>query len=434
LNEKRERVLRTSPREKKIEFQERIYNRAQIYSGIGAGSIGVDLWCYTDASPEQFHKVPYLRTPQETGWGMTTWDRQDKPLAREFKKISQVVGQLDLTGIAPAPADIGIVIPDEWAKPHGDVSHFGLTGPEVTPYVSTSDGDAMPGRPQPDVSGANHWLMSSALTSFILARRAHLKADFPREYADWAKRPMLFMPSPITSTADPFLAHVHSDFYEKVKQYVENGGFLYASVASDGAVPEMASLFGARLADRAPSSEVTLKIVTPFGDLKPGDTFHYSVPTQTIESWGVLLEVTTGKVIAVDQDNRPALVANTLGRGKTLLSAYPLEHYLANVPAVFDQPENTNRIYEAFRDWVGLKPAFRTDQPSVEVSALNGDHRGYAVLVNHSAQPQNVTVFTNSGARSISRIAPEGPKPVQTEGSRWKMELGPYEGAIVEWK
>ncbi len=49
------------------------YDRAQIYSGVGAGSMGVDLWCYTDASPEQFHKVPYLRTPQETGWGMTTW-------------------------------------------------------------------------------------------------------------------------------------------------------------------------------------------------------------------------------------------------------------------------------------------------------------------------------------------------------------------------
>ena len=410
------------------------YDRAQIYSGIGAGSIGVDLWCYTDASPEQFHKVPYLRTPQETGWGMTSWDRQDKPLAREFKKFSQVVGQLDLTGIAPAPADIGIVIPDEWAKAHGDFSHFGLTGPEVTPYVSTSDGDAMPGRPQPDVSRANQWLMSSALTSFILARRASLKADFPREYADWAKRPMLFMPSPITSTADPFLAHVHSDFYEKVKQYVENGGFLYASVASDGAIPDMASLFGVRLVDRAPSSEVTLKIVAPFGDLKPGDTFHYSVPTQTIESWGTLLEVTTGKVIAVDQNNRPALVANTLGRGKSLLSAYPLEHYLANVPSVFDQPEKTHRIYKAFGDWVGLKPAFRTDQPSVEVSALNGDHRGYVVLVNHSAEPQKVTVFTTSGVHSVSRIAPEGVKPMQIEGSSWKMELGSYEGAIVEWK
>ena len=109
------------------------YDRAQIYSGLGAGSVGVDLWCYTDASPEQFHKVPYLRTPQETGWGMTTWDRQDKPLGAEFRGISQVVSRLDLTGVLPGSADIGIVIPDEWAKTHGDFSRFGLTGPSVTP-------------------------------------------------------------------------------------------------------------------------------------------------------------------------------------------------------------------------------------------------------------------------------------------------------------
>ena len=63
-----------------------MYDRAMIYSGLGQGGIGVDLWCYTDAAPEQFHKVPYLRTPQETRWGMTTWDRQDKPLAKEFKR------------------------------------------------------------------------------------------------------------------------------------------------------------------------------------------------------------------------------------------------------------------------------------------------------------------------------------------------------------
>lgn len=410
------------------------YDRAQIYSGIGAGSIGVDLWCYTDAAPEQFHKVPYLRTPQETGWGMTTWDRQDKPLAKEFKKISQVVTQLDLTGVSPAPADIGIVIPDEWAKPHGDFSHFGLTGPEVTPYVSMMDGDALAGRQQPDVSGPNRWLMGSAFTSFILARRAHLKADFPREYGDWAKRPMVFMPSPITSTGDVFLAHVHSDFYEKVRKYVERGGFLYASMASDGAIPDMASLFGARLVDRAISSEVTLKIIAPLGDLKPGDTFHYIVPSASTESWGALLEVTTGKVIAVDQDGHPALVSNTIGSGKTLLSAYPLEHYIANVPAAFDQPENTHRIYEAFRDWAGVKPEFQSSDPSIEISALNGDHRGYAVVVSHSPQPKNVTVFSSLMLRSVTRVTPDGMQPITMEDSKWKLNLEPYEGAIVEWK
>lgn len=410
------------------------YDRAQMYSGLGAGSIGVDLWCYTDASPEQFHKVPYLRTPQETGWGMTTWDRQDKPLAKEFKKFSQVVGQLDLAGIAPAPADVGIIIPDEWAKPHGDFSRFGLTGPEVTPYVSISDGDAIPGLIRADESAANQWLMSSALTSFILGRRAGLKADFPREYGDWTKRPMLIMPSPITSTGDPFLAHVHSDFYEKAKNYVANGGFLYASVASDGAIPEMASLFGARLVDRAPSSEVTLRIVEPFGDLKPGDTFHYTVPSATIGSWGALLEVTTGKVIGIDQDGHPALVAGTLGRGKTLLSAYPLEHYLTNVPEVFSGTESTHRIYQAFRDWTGVKPVFRGDRSAVEVSALNGDHRGYVVVVNHSAQLQKVTISTTLPAHWLALISPDGQRLIPIEGSSWKMDIGPYEGSIIEWK
>ena len=411
-----------------------MYDRAMMYSGLGQGGIGVDLWCYTDASPEQFHKVPYLRTPQETRWGMTTWDRQDKPLAREFKKFSQVVANLDLTGITPAAAEVGIVIPDEWAKPHGDFSRFGLTGPEVTPYVSIGDADAIPGRAQPDVSAGNQWLMSSALTSFILAHRAGLKSDFPREYGDWAKHPMLFMPSPLTSTGDTFLVHVHSDFYEKARKYVEGGGFLYASLAADAAVPEMDSLFGAHLVDTVTNSELTLKMTAPLGDLKPGDTFHYSVPGQGMKFWGSALEVNGGKIIAVDQDGRPALVTNTIGRGKILLSAYPLETYLAAMPSAFETTENTHRLYEAFRQWTGVKSEFRTDQASVEVAALNGDHRGYAVLTNHSSQSYAVTVTTTRPLRALSRITSDGPHPLQLQGSTWKIDIGPYEGAVVEWK
>lgn len=410
------------------------YDRAQMYSGLGAGSIGVDLWCYTDASPQQFHKAPYLRTPQETGWGMVTWDRQDKPLAREFKKFSQVVSRLDLTGIAPAPADIGIVIPDEWAKVHGDFSRMGLTGPAVEPYVSQADGDAIPGRPQPDASAANQWLMSSALTSFVLARQAGLKADFPREYSDWQTRPILFMPSPITSTSDPFLAHVHSDFYEKAKSYVEKGGFLYASLAADAAVPEMSSLFGARIVDRAISSEVTIKMTEAFGGLKPGDTFHYSVPSASIQSWGALLEVSTGKVIAVDQNGNPVLVINSIGSGKTLLCAYPIEHYLANVPAAFDHPDNTPKLYEAFREWTGVKPAFRSDHAEVEVSSLKGEGRGYLVVVNHSDQAQDASILTTLPVRSYAVIGPEGSKPLASEGTNAKVHLGAYEAVVLEWK
>jgi endo-1,4-beta-mannosidase len=410
-----------------------LYDRLQMYSGLAAGSIGVDLWCYTDASPEQFHKAPYLRTPQETRWGMTTWDRQDKPLATEFRKFSKITGQLDLTDMRPAPAEAAILIPSEWARTHGDFSRFGLTGPEVTPYVSTFDGDAVPGQAPPSTSADNQWLISSALNSFVLAHRAGLKADFPREYDDWAKRPMLFMPSPLTSTTS-VIAHVHSDFYEKAKKYVEDGGFLYASVAADAAIPDMETIFGARLVDTVVASEVTLKIVEPFGGLKPGDTFHYAVPGASPRVWGALLDVKGGKVIAVDQDGRPALIANTAGSGKTLVSAYPIETYLANTPAVFEKTESTHRIYEAFRNWTGVKTAFQSDEPSVEVTSLRGDHRGYAVVVNHGGQAYKVTISTSLPVKSLRRIGADTSKAIPMEGSTWQMNLEPYEAAILEWK
>ena len=410
-----------------------LYDRLQIYSGLAAGSIGVDLWCYTDASPQQYHKAPYLRTPQETQWGMTTWDRQDKPLAVEFKKFSKMLGQLDLANLSPAPAEIAIVIPDEWAKPHGDFSRLGLTGPEVTPYVSIFDGDAIPGQAPPNTSADNQWLISSALNAFVLAHRAGLKSDFPREYDDWGKHPMLFMPSPLTSTTSN-IVHVHSDFYEKAKKYVEGGGFLYASVAADAGIPDMEKLFGARLVDAAIVSEVTLKFVQPFGGLKAGDTFHFNVPGASQRFWGSLLEVKGGKVIAVDQDGRPSLVTNTLGAGKTLLSAYPIETYLASVPSAFEKQENTHRIYEAFREWTGVKPALRSDQPSVEVTSLQGDHRGYAFVVNHSAQPYKVTISSSTPLQSARQLTPENSKTLSIDGSTWKLDLQPYEATIVEWK
>jgi hypothetical protein len=127
-------------------------------------------------------------------------------------------------------------------------------------------------------------------------------------------------------------------------------------------------------------------------------------------------------------------VANTLGSGKTLLSAYPLEHYLAGVPAVFDKPEDTHQIYAAFRDWAGVKPVFHADRLTVEVSTLNGDRRGYVVLVNHSDKTENVKISTTVPARVVTRVLPEGFKAITMEGPSWRMDLGPYEGAIVEWK
>ena len=180
-----------------------------------------------------------------------------------FEDFEKIVAQLDLTGIEPAPAEAGIIVPYEWSKPHGDFSHFGLTGPEIVPYTTTDESANVSGQSQPNFSEENAWITGSWLSSFILAHRAGLKGDFPREYEDWQKRPLILMPSPLTST-NSFVVHVHSDFWEKARQYVAQGGALYASVAADAAIPEMESLFGARMVDANPKDDVTIKVVVPF--------------------------------------------------------------------------------------------------------------------------------------------------------------------------
>jgi len=154
--------------------------RASLYSGLGAGANGFLLWCYTDAAPEQFHKVPYLRSPHETQFGLTTWNGKDRPSAKMFKDFEDIVAKLDLTGIEPAPAEAGIIVPYEWSKPHGDFSHFGLSGLEVVPYTTTDEGANVAGQPQPNFSEENLWITGAWLSS-LCSRAVPVSRRISRE-------------------------------------------------------------------------------------------------------------------------------------------------------------------------------------------------------------------------------------------------------------
>jgi hypothetical protein len=397
------------------------YERTSLYSALAAGSMGVDLWCFTDAAPTEFEKLPYLRTPQETEWGLVTWERKDKPRGREFRRLAQIVSQV--SPLTPTPADAAIPIPAEWARPHGITELAGKI-----PYLSTEDTVGSADK----AANGNEWLMGSLLTSFILARRAGLKADFPREYDDWSKRPIVLLPSPLTATSTPFLTHVHTDFYARARRYVEAGGILYASVAADAAVPDMPSLFGARLADTNTATDIKIRIVEPFGPLSAGETYAFKVPIPSARYWGSLLEVPKGnaRIVAVDQDGNPAIVVNKLGRGTTVLSAYPLESWLAVTPSAFDAkelrsaPQLVDRLHRAVRE-LGPKLPFDISTPEVEATALDPHH---LVLVNHSPDPHHVEVHPTAPLTALERLTPAGKEPVTS----LSLDLAAWDGAILE--
>jgi hypothetical protein len=405
------------------------YERTSLYSALAAGSIGVDLWCFTDAAPAEWEHLPYLRTPQETEWGLVTWDRKDKPRGRELRRLARTVAELSPGPLVPA--DAAIPVPYEWAKPHGDLSREKPTRDEPIPYVSTED---TVGSAEKAASG-NEWLMGSLLTSFILARRAGMKADFPREHEAWDARPIVLLPSPLTATSTPFLTHVQTSFYARARRYVEGGGVLYASVAADAAIPGMTGIFGARLADTNTATQIEIRIVKTFGVLGAGETYAFKVPIASSRYWGALLEVDgTAEVIAVDQDGHPALVVNKLGRGTTVLSAYPLESWLAVTPSAFDakdfraKPQLVDRLHRSVRA-LGPKLAFEVEAPDVEATALDAQH---LVLVNHGPERRRVEVRRAVPPRAVFRLTPTGKETVPLENGRFGVDLAPWDGAILE--
>jgi hypothetical protein len=408
------------------------FDRVSLYSALAAGANGFLLWCYTDAAPEQYRKVPYLRSPHETQFGLTTWDRKLRPQGASFQAFEQTVAQMNLEGVSVAAGDAAIVIPEEWARSRGDFSRFGLTGPEVIPYVSVSEGGAVNGQAPAPYDG-NQWVMSSVLSAFILAHRAGLQPALPREAGDWKQYPMVLLPSPLTAT-DPVFVHLHTDFWEQATAYVKAGGVLYASLAANAAIPEMASLFGARMTDSAVASELTLSIVKPLGDLKPGDSFHFTAPGSGAKYWGTGLEVDGGEVIAVDDKQRPALVAHRLGKGWTLLSAYPLEAWLGSQPEAFEKHDMAYRLYRALRDWSGARARVSTDQPSVESSVLSGRGRGYFVLANHSSEALKTRLTSTLDVRDLKQLDTAGRRAIAGDKDGWMIELAPYSGAILEWR
>jgi endo-1,4-beta-mannosidase len=401
------------------------YDRVTLYSGLAAGACGFLPWCYTDAAPELFRRAPYLLAPHEIQFGLTTWDRQERPRGQVLREFSQLLSQLDLTDLQPAPGEAALIVPHEWAKPHGDMSRSGLTGPAALPYSSTQDGY--------ERAEANLWLTRSLLSSFILARRAGWKVDMPREYTDWQDHALLLLPAPLTST-ERNLVHVHTNFWEQARAYIEQGGTLYASLCADAAIPGMGDLFGASLSDHVPAEEVVLKLVQPFGSLAAGSEFHFRADPSSLKNWPATLDISSGEVIARDGSGRPALVANTYGKGKTLLSAYPLESYLAVKPAAFEEPEATHLIYRALAEWAGIQPMFSTDVPGVEVAGLAGEERGYAILANHQPVQKQVKISSNLPLKEVHQITNQDRQPLLLQERTWQMNIGPYEGAIVEWK
>jgi len=125
--------------------------------------------------------------------------------------------------------------------------------------------------------------MGSALSSFILAHQAGLVLRCPGS-GRVATTSVVLLPSPLTAT-DPIFVHLHTDFWERAEAYVRGGGALYASLAANAPFRDGRAVWCAhdrRRGRERPDAEDR----EAFGDLRPGETLHFSVPAASTRYWG----------------------------------------------------------------------------------------------------------------------------------------------------
>jgi hypothetical protein len=69
----------------------------------------------------------------------------------------------------------------------------------------------------------------------------------------------------------------------------------------------------------------------------------------------------------------------------------------------------------------------------VEVAALAGSERGYAILANHSPENMGIRVSSQLSLKQIRQITPSGFQDLKLIHRGWQMALDGFSGAVVEW-
>jgi beta-galactosidase len=409
------------------------YDRLLSYSSLGRGATGYYAWCWTDAEPDAYRHVPYLRQPHETQFGVTDFRGGLRPRGRVLGELATVVGRLDLDAVAgdgPAAARAALPIPHEYVRPY-DPDAYGLSEPSG--LYRPSESAWSPRRA--GMTDAKP-LVRTLLNAFVMASRADLSVSFPRERLDdvWPEADLVMLPAPLASTTIT-LWHVRTSFWRGARDFFGRGGVLYVSCSGDVAIPEMDDVLGCRLMDRAPLDRApVLRFVRRWGPFGEGDALELPSGDGELPSRGVQLRVSDAEVVAVDADGRPALLVARRGSGAAVTCAYPVETLLAAVPDAHRAGDRSWGLYAGLRELRSGRDDAGCEHPDVTVGELGGPSGGVVTMTNHSDDRVTAAVRLPGDARSVNRITADAAEPPLLDEGSIEVELPPYGAAVFDWR
>ncbi len=410
-----------------LEVQARYYE-VFMHSALAAGNMGLVAWTFTDADPAvQYRRAPYKRNPHETQFGVTSADGAPRPQGETLARMGAILADLDLTGLAPEPPQAGILVPHEWAV-GVDYREYGF--PPDTLYQYVPRDDIFHHQTDP---AAQEQLTQAWLSAFILSRQAGIPVSFPRENDAWQTLPLILAPYPLTGSSGVYFSyHLYTTFWEQAREYLNAGGTLYVSLNANTAIPcELCrEICGFTLSDRARWREqIEITFTADFGACPAGTKM--TLPAfPGVDGTGVLIENESAQILAVDQNGQPAILRRDHGRGKIIISTYPLELLLGRHYAAFETSRPEAAFYRALKQAAGIAPLCETSRPEVECGILQGQGRALAILVNHAAETQTGQALFHAEIKNLVLLTAEGKTPALHAVQTWDFTLPPFSGAI----
>jgi hypothetical protein len=410
------------------------YDRLLSYSSLGRGATGYYAWCWTDADPGAFRRVPYLRQPHETQFGVTDWRGELRPRGRVLSELAALAERLDLDAVAadgPAPPRAAIPVPHEYVRPYDDDA-YGLSDAPSGLYRPSESAWSPRRSGMTDVRP----LVRSLLNAFVMAARADVAVAFPRERLDdrWPETPIVMLPAPLASTTIT-LWHVRTSFWNGASEFFARGGVLYVSCSGDVAIPEMDELAGCRLGDRAPAGRPrVLRFVEPWGPFTPSDELALPGGGTALDARGVRLHPSDGETVAIDADGQPALVVAERGAGAAVVCAYPVETLLAATPDAHGPDDRSWGLYAGLAGLASRADGTACEHPDVTLGELRGPSGGLVTLTNHSDRQVSTSVRLPVVEQSVGWVRPPAASGSSAGDGRVPVVLEPFEAAVATWR
>lgn len=225
--------------------------------------------------------------------------------------------------------------------------------------------------------GQDHW--AAAYGSFLLAKQAGL--DITYCWCDDAlpESDVYLMPA-LTGDSAIFRHQM-----QELTRRVEAGATLYMSL-NDALLSPFAELTGLQVCTRARRSKADLVTL--------GDTrFSLTSPVKhTFRSVGA-------RVLATAEDGNPAMTEFSLGKGRVIFCAYPIELLAATVPGVISGAEAVAyyRFYQAM-DLRNKEKIATVTLPELGLTEhILDEHHRLLLLLNHTPRPVSDTVTLKTG-------------------------------------